>query len=58
MQYTVPQESFFGYSVVLLQCAKSRSSIRSEAGGTLKLESVLGRQKPHFSDDIEKQSIM
>ena len=28
-----------------VQCAKSRSSIRSEVGGTLKLESVLGRQK-------------
>ena len=49
---------FLATVFVLLQCAKSRSSIRSEAGGTLKLESVLGRQKPHFSDDIEKQSIM
>ena len=28
-----------------VQCAKSRSSIRSEVGGTPKLESVLGRQK-------------
>ena len=43
---------------VLLQCAKSRSSIRSEAGGTLKLESVLGRQRLHYSEDIEKQSNM
>ena len=32
--------------------------MRSEVGGTLKLESDLDRQKPHFSDEIEKQSIM
>ena len=51
MQCTVPVSTG-------AQCAKSRSSIRSEVGGTLNLESVLGRQKPHFSDEIEKQSIM
>ena len=35
---------FWGCSVVLLQCAKSRSRNQSEAGDTFKLESVLGRQ--------------
>ena len=65
MQCTVPQETpaaffleiLFGYRVILLQCAKSIRSIRSEAGGTFKLESVLGRQRLHYSEDIEKQSI-
>ena len=65
MQYTVTQETpaaiflsiLSGYRVILLQCAKSICSIRSEAGGTFKLESVLGRQRLHYSEDIEKQSI-
>ena len=51
MQCTVPVSTG-------VQCEKCRSSIRSEVGGTLKLGSVLGRQKYHFSDEIEKQSIM
>ena len=37
---------------------KMQKQHAGEVCGTLKLGSVLGRQKSHFSDEIEKQSIM
>ena len=31
--------------------------MRSEVGGTLKLESDLDRQKPHFGDELRSKTV-